>query len=545
MFESLGIPISGVSASYVHGFLYVQMRSPFGGRVPRWVPPSSVLRRLFALSSLGRRCEATARQAMVERPWQEALRAWPTRAKQLIETNRRWQSFDLSRADEAALMAHINGLYTHCQEGFIEHFRLHGVDLVPIGMLLSQGAKWGIPSEVIFGTLAGASGETASPQRALDRIAARVADTGTDEFATSQSVSIDEIRRTDRDTAAQIDSFLDRYGSTVVEGYDIDGRTLAEIPNLVVGRILDPIRRAAEKQSEEPTPADLSDFGLTQQQQARFHELVREARRAVAVREEQGPLTIQWPVGLLRGALLEVGRRRVASGTWQDACLALELRVEELAALGSGNDPDNADLMRRRSKRAAQRRMVPPPTLGSSVAIEPKAEWFTPAVAHMVDLLLVTTAELGIMNTHEPPSSRVVSGVAAEDCVETDGASCRKPPSSNASRLLSGSGIGTAVVTGIARVATSDDDAIGYAQPGEILITHATSPAYNLVLGQIGGLVTTTQGAMSHAAVLARELGLTAIVGVANATQVLHTGDQVRLDPGVGTVELLSPAPDS
>ena len=67
-----------------------------------------------------------------------------------------------------------------------------------------------------------------------------------------------------------------------------------------------------------------------------------------------------------------------------------------------------------------------------------------------------------------------------------------------------------------------------------------TTPAYNAVLSMAGGLVTEEGGALSHAAVLARELELPAVIGVRGALDLIANGDEVEVDPVAGTVRVLA-----
>lgn len=75
---------------------------------------------------------------------------------------------------------------------------------------------------------------------------------------------------------------------------------------------------------------------------------------------------------------------------------------------------------------------------------------------------------------------------------------------------------------------------------GDILVTRTTSPASNLVLTLVGGLVTSEGGPMSHAAVLSRALGIPAIVGAADAMTAISDCDTVEIDPQAGTVRVVS-----
>jgi phosphohistidine swiveling domain-containing protein len=101
-----------------------------------------------------------------------------------------------------------------------------------------------------------------------------------------------------------------------------------------------------------------------------------------------------------------------------------------------------------------------------------------------------------------------------------------------------GVGIGTTAYTGTVRTAESADEAIEKLEPGDVLVVRATSPAFNAVLAVAGAVVTTDGGALSHAAVLARELGIPALVGVRGALDLID-GSIVEVDPVAGRVRVV------
>jgi len=94
---------------------------------------------------------------------------------------------------------------------------------------------------------------------------------------------------------------------------------------------------------------------------------------------------------------------------------------------------------------------------------------------------------------------------------------------------------------GIVRRIDSPDEG-GLLKPGEILVTSATNVGWTPLFPRAAAVVTDIGGALSHAAIVARELGLPAVVGCANATLRLKTGDRVLVDGGRGVVEILSSA---
>ncbi|HSU70218.1 MAG TPA: PEP-utilizing enzyme, partial [Micrococcaceae bacterium] len=73
-------------------------------------------------------------------------------------------------------------------------------------------------------------------------------------------------------------------------------------------------------------------------------------------------------------------------------------------------------------------------------------------------------------------------------------------------------------------------------EPGEILVAPSTDPGWTPLFLTAGGLVMEMGGANSHGAVVAREYGIPAVVGVPEATVLLRTGAVVTLDGAAGTV---------
>jgi phosphohistidine swiveling domain-containing protein len=109
------------------------------------------------------------------------------------------------------------------------------------------------------------------------------------------------------------------------------------------------------------------------------------------------------------------------------------------------------------------------------------------------------------------------------------------PEPGNPLEPLTGVGIGTTAYRGRVCRAESADEALELLEPGDVLVVRATSPAFNSVLSIAGAVVTTDGGPMSHAAVLARELGIPAVIGARGALELAH-GTEVDVDPVAGTV---------
>jgi phosphohistidine swiveling domain-containing protein len=95
------------------------------------------------------------------------------------------------------------------------------------------------------------------------------------------------------------------------------------------------------------------------------------------------------------------------------------------------------------------------------------------------------------------------------------------------------------VVEGVARVITTVGD-LHLVEPGEILVCGGTTTEWTPAFGIIAACVCDTGGSLTHAAIVSREYGIPCVVGTAIATQVIKTGDRVRVDGRAGTVQVLA-----
>jgi pyruvate,water dikinase len=103
---------------------------------------------------------------------------------------------------------------------------------------------------------------------------------------------------------------------------------------------------------------------------------------------------------------------------------------------------------------------------------------------------------------------------------------------------LVGLPVSAGTVEGIARVVSDLADVeLG---PEDILVTAFTDPSWTPLFVSIKGLVTEVGGLMTHGAVIAREYGLPAVVGVANATKLIKDGQRIRVHGTDGYVEILA-----
>ena len=500
VFAEIGVPADTLQARFVNGFMYTRLRPLLRpNHAATKLPPEPVLRVVTHLHPAFRRRAKAAATALRNRPWVDVAHRWATQLRPaVIAENRRLQATDPEVLDDASLGRHIAELLEYCRDNVELHFWLHGYDLGPIARYLHAVQGWGIPPADALPALAGASPSTSDPVRVLVRLRTLLAEAG------AAPTTLDDVRAVSPEAAATLDHYLSDRGHLLVTGYDIVGLTLGEVPGAVLASILDAV---------EPPPIDDRAVAgalrsrVREEHRAAFDLVLGDARAVMDMRDDNGPSTCEWPVGLLRRALLAVGRRLVSRGRIANPELALELTPAEAATVLDRDAPSGAELSRRGHERRALAQLTPPETLGPVEPAPPLDVLPTP-LDEIVAMVRTALSLMGMAGATQP-------------------------------ERLMGVGIGTSAYRGRARIAASSEDAIENMEPGDVLVVRATSPAFNTVLSIAGAVVTTDGGPLSHAAVLARELGIPAVVGAAGALD-LADGATVEVDPRVGSVRVVT-----
>jgi pyruvate,water dikinase len=106
--------------------------------------------------------------------------------------------------------------------------------------------------------------------------------------------------------------------------------------------------------------------------------------------------------------------------------------------------------------------------------------------------------------------------------------------------IVQGEAIGSKITTGIARILQSPDEA-NKLQAGEIIITDTTSPDWDPILQKAGAIITNKGGRTSHASIVAREMGVPAIVGCGNATNKIKDGEMITVSCSEGKTGFVYP----
>ncbi|MFT7599422.1 MAG: phosphohistidine swiveling domain-containing protein [Acidimicrobiales bacterium] len=508
LFHKFGVPAETVDVQIVQGFIYSRIRPLVGPDLPATkAPPVWVVKLLGRLHPELRRRAKAAQQTLDNPGWAEVAAEWRSEIKpRLVARNLELQGLDLAVMSNAELADHLDVVLTHVAMTFEEHHRLHGYDLGPLGQLVVAGRDWGIATSETLAALVGASPTTTAPRAEAAKIRAAVLDVDGD------LASLESMREASPEARRLLDAYIERHGSLLYSSYDIDSPTLVERPE-VLARSIRHAQPPVDVASGASAVVDKIRQRIPAEDLEEFDHLLEEARAAMDMRDDNGPITVEWPAGLLRLAMIEAGRRLCGAGRIPEVDLIFELEVDELAAIvRDGSGPGRAELKARAAERAQQKLLDPPLGLGP------------PEPPPVLEALPTASATL----------IRIVNAVSDE--LLTAAVATAGPDAKGA---LSGTGIGSDVFIGLARTAATATDAIASLEPGEVLVTRNTSPAYNLILSLAGGLVTETGGAMCHAAVLSRELGLPAVIGAPGCLEAIQTGDRVELDPLSGTVRII------
>ncbi|HLV58615.1 MAG TPA: PEP/pyruvate-binding domain-containing protein [Natronosporangium sp.] len=292
----------------------------------------------------------------------------------------------------------------------------------------------------------------------------------------------------------EIEAFLEVYGHRGVAEIDLGVPRWSEEPGHILGALANYLRMdpdadlapaAQFARGEEAARRAVAEAVAAARRRGRVRAaLVRfalgRARRLVGLRELPKFYLVKVLAGV-RASMLEVGGHLVREGMLDDPRDVFFLDFAELESAVAGKGGWRETVAARRAVHERERRRGHVPRIMLSDGTEPEA----------------------------------AAGAAP------DGAITGTPASSG-------------TVTGTARVVL---DPVGaHLEPGEILVCPSTDPGWTPLFLTAGGLVMEMGGAMSHGAVVAREYGIPAVVGVPDATRRIPPGAQVTVNGAAGTV---------
>lgn len=516
MLDTWGLPMEAVLQRSIGGEIYSRA-VPLGGK-DRKVPPWWVVWVATRLAPpLRRRAKRTDR-ALRDRLPERLVEGWPGSREEFRRDAAALRAVDLRALADERLLEHMEGVLGLLRRGEAAHFLLvpaYGIAVYELGKACEELLGW-TPVETLA-LLAGNSEASSEPGRALRDLAASVASSPAAVEAL-EGVGHDLLERLHTAAprlAVLVEAYLERYGHRTFS-YDPGDPTLAERPALLAALLRARIAEGRTRPDpvEEARTAALTRVrreldGRPEQQRERFERALATAQRAYGVREDNVLWTDNLPSGLLRYIAMEVGRRLVDRGLLARPDDAVFLEEAELRTAVLGG---SADLRALVSRRRAERAWV---------AAHPGPGWYGRRSPPFNDLR-------GL-----PGGLRHLS---AAMLWQHDLRTTPDQPNGDGS-VITGLAGSPGQHTGTVRV-IRDESEFGRLGPGEVLACPITSPAWSVLFTQAGALVTDGGGLLAHAAVIAREYGIPAVLATGDATRRLRDGDAVTVDGTAGVVRL-------
>ncbi len=491
--ERYGLPLKKFLGATVNGFSYGQM-------VP--IDPSE-----FEVRA------KSADEALSTKRWRGDLERWDDEVKpEAIRLHAELAGVDLDDLDVTELVGHLQACRRHWSVMLTQHHFFNGAAIVPLGDFLAfTGEVTGLPASTLLELFAGASPVSRGDCPEMQAVVAALGGDAVAERILASSASPAEIleqlqgNSVATASAEAVRSWLALVGHRLLDGFDVQYPCAIERPAVLISALrssrvqpatVDVSARLAEVRAQVPAAA-VDEFD------ARY----ADALALYRLRDERGVYSEVGAIGLMRLAMLAGGRRLVEMGAIEDVELAVDATCDELAALLTEQPgPSSDELARRRQYRTSRTIADAPPLLGDPPSPPPPLEMLPPAMGR------IARAMFTYMENMSPPASTVSHEGRLEGVPANPG-----------------------VHEGRARVVHDIDDLADF-EEGDVLVAITTAESFNLALSLASAVVTDQGGLLSHAAILAREYGIPAVVGTGGATTSISNGDWLRVDGTAGTV---------
>jgi phosphohistidine swiveling domain-containing protein len=487
-----GMLFGGREVQYVNGFMYGTLRPIDEAEIPERL--------------------ARAEETFEKKLWRDQLRDWDATFKPAsIKFHRELQAIDPEQLSDEVLSTHLQRCRDHHSEMIYQHMRFTAASMLPTGDLLAHVSDWtDIPPAEVLELMrgaapvsAGASGELQDLIDAIER----------DDDARALLMSegdpgeiLAALRARDDDAGRAAAAYLDLVGFRLLDGFDISSRYALEVPDALLRAIRVAVETRGPAEADTQAKAEEIRERIPEEHRAEFDELLAEARRMYRLRDERGVFSDIWASGLTRRAALAAGQRLAAAGRIHEAEHFIDAGFDEMQGMLAGaSEPSADELAARHADRTSRDAKSAPPVLGPPPPQPPD-----PSAARLM-------RAMGI----------IIEGMFA--------------PSTEAHEedMLRGLAASKGVYEGPARRVTGPQD-FDRIVAGDVLVTEATTEAFNILLPLLGGLVTDSGGLLSHAAIVAREYGIPGVVGTREATDRIADGARVRVDGDAGTVTVLA-----
>jgi phosphohistidine swiveling domain-containing protein len=503
----------------VNGFIYTQAH-PVGAPLGAKTPPSPVMWLLLRLHPQIRERAKVSRELLRAKAWRADLTRWDEEVKpRHVKRYLALLDVDVKAASNDQLAEHIAECHVELEKALYVHGRYTTPALFPIALFAARVQEWTGAS--VSDALRDVHGQSAISRGSIPELDAVVtairasadaqrtlAGTDAGEVLATLEARSDVVGETMRE-------FLRHVGYRLVSGYDFSQQYARETPHVLVDSIRSALAKAAKASKTSPPRTSALRERVPAEHHAEFDELLEEANVMNRLRDERALYCDIWISGILRRAVLEAGRRLVERGALAKASDLVEATVAEMTELlrNDAKGPSADTLADRARARAALNETEPPPFLGAPPGPMPPLSVYPKA------LRVVRQIE-----------DVVVNGLYMDAIPDKAGGDAI---------VIRGLGVSKGTYEGRACVIREAKD-LDRVVPGDVLVASATSPAYSRAIAVVGAIVTDRGGALTHAAIMTRELGIPGVVGTREGTRKIKDGARVRVDGTSGEVTVLS-----
>lgn len=511
-----GLLMSHIDWAFVHGWAYLCPRPvhALGADLTR----ESWEELVASTTSLRERLAASA-TVFEDRRWREEVARWDHETKPGMSAGHRaLQAVELTRLGASELISHLDSCREQLRRAVYEHHRLNIGPVIPVGDFLACARDWtGLPTGELVRLVQSDGPPNIAGGAELRRLAAAVREDRSAAAILSAENEPDAVLaslaalpgQTGRAAAA----YLQLVGWWSAGGaFDVGEPCLIEMPHLLLAAIRAAVDGGEPAAGSEPGGGAelLADVRAAVPPASRdaLDDLLSEARATHRIRDERAIYCDVWAYGLTRRAILAAGRRLAVAGAIEQPDHLLQADYAEMRSLiDGGSRPSGEELAARARARCSAAAIAAPPVLGGPPAAPVPVEWLAPGAARTERAFRTYM--------------RAMSGNEADTAVDE----------------VAGTPASPGRYQGRARLVRGAID-LGRIERGDVLVTGSTTPVLSSVLPLLGAIVTDRGGLLSHAAIVAREFGIPAVVGTGEATAKIRDGSLVLVDGGTGQVTL-------
>jgi pyruvate,water dikinase len=513
----IGLLLSHFDHRIVNGFDYIAPRPVGAPKAAKGPPPYPIFKLLSWLHPEMRRRLRTATHVIANKPWREDVALWQNEVRPRSSARHaQLQAKDPKSCSDSKLAELLRELHANAHHQYYLHHRFTVSAFLPVGDFIAHASDWtGLSYGELLQACRQPRGVATDAQTQFDAAVAALQNDATAGALLANDAPAREVLddlRAHAGVGESINSWLEMTGLRLVTGYDICDLTALEMPELLVRTLRRAVSgegMASGKAAREALAARVRDR-VPAGKRAEYDALLAEALSVSNLREERALVLDFWAYGLARRAILEAARRLQEKGRLRHPNHLFDASHEEmLSLLVQANGPSAELLAERYAWRTSVTADIAPKLLGFPPSPPPPASWLPPAVRRM---------------------SR------ACDCAVE--ALFSEPEPRHEPKLVRGLNASAGVYEGPARVIQSAED-FGRINAGDVLVARMTTEAYNGILPLLGAVITDRGGLLSHAATVAREFGIPAVVGTTSATKIIPDGARVRVDGDRGEARLV------